>query len=106
MFYRFFYSAGCCTPKIQEGIKGRKRVFSELTDQLQTARPLKKTAWFHFTSVGEFEQAKPLIEAIHAETRIVFNLLLTVSRAKREILSLRRCRRLPSVGYTAQRENA
>ena len=66
-----FYVAGCCTPKIQEGIKGRKRVFSELTDQLQTARPLKKTAWFHFTSVGEFEQAKPLIEAIHAETRIV-----------------------------------
>ena len=66
-----FYVAGCCTPKIQEGIKGRKRVFSELTDQLQTARPLKKTVWFHFTSVGEFEQAKPLIEAIHAETRIV-----------------------------------
>ena len=66
-----FYSAGCCNPKIQEGIKGRKRVFAELTDQLQTARQLEKTAWFHFTSVGEFEQAKPLIEAIHAETRIV-----------------------------------
>ena len=66
-----FYSAGCCNPKIQEGIKGRKRVFAELADQLQTARSLKKTTWFHFTSVGEFEQAKPLIEAIHAETRIV-----------------------------------
>ena len=66
-----FYVAGCCTPKIQEGIQGRKRVFSELATQLQTARPLKKTAWFHFTSVGEFEQAKPLIEAIHAESRIV-----------------------------------
>ena len=66
-----FYSAGCCNPKIQEGIQGRKRVFAELEAQLRTARPLKKTAWFHFTSVGEFEQAKPLIEAIHAETRIV-----------------------------------
>ena len=66
-----FYSAGCCNSKIQEGIKGRKRVFAELAAQLQTARHLKKTAWFHFTSVGEFEQAKPLIEAIHAETRIV-----------------------------------
>ena len=66
-----FYSAGCYIPKIQEGIQGRKRVFTELTDQLQSARSLKKTAWFHFTSVGEFEQAKPLIEAIHAETRIV-----------------------------------
>ena len=66
-----FYSAGCCNPKIQEGIKGRKRVFTALANQLQTARPLEKTAWFHFTSVGEFEQAKPLIEAVYAETRIV-----------------------------------
>ncbi len=66
-----FYIAGCCNPKVQAGIKGRKRVFSELVAQLQTARQLKKTAWFHFTSVGEFEQAKPLIEAIYAETRIV-----------------------------------
>lgn len=66
-----FYSAGCCNPKIQEGIQGRKRVFAELEDQLQTARHIEKTAWFHFTSVGEFEQAKPLIEAIYAETRIV-----------------------------------
>ena len=66
-----FYSAGCCNPKIQEGIKGRKRVFAELSDQLQTARHLEKTVWFHFTSVGEFEQAKPLIEAIYTETRIV-----------------------------------
>lgn len=66
-----FHSAGCCNPKIQEGIQGRKRVFTALADQLQTARQLEKTAWFHFTSVGEFEQAKPLIEAIHAETRIV-----------------------------------
>ena len=66
-----FYSAGCCNPKIQEGIKGRKRVFTELTNQLQIARPLEKTVWFHFTSVGEFEQAKPLIEAIYRETRIV-----------------------------------
>ena len=66
-----FYITGCCNPKIQEGIKGRKRVFSELATQLQTARHLEKTVWFHFTSVGEFEQAKPLIEAIYAETRIV-----------------------------------
>ncbi len=66
-----FHCAGCCNPKIREGIEGRKRVFAELADQLQNARDLEKTAWFHFTSVGEFEQAKPLIEAIYAETRIV-----------------------------------
>ena len=66
-----FHCTGCCNPKIKEGIRGRKGVFSELAKQLQTARPLAKTAWFHFTSVGEFEQAKPLIEALYAETRIV-----------------------------------
>ena len=66
-----FHGARCCNPKIQEGVKGRKNVFAELTHQLQTARDLKKTVWFHFTSVGEFEQAKPLIEAIYADTRIV-----------------------------------
>ena len=66
-----FHCAQCCNPKIREGIKGRKRGFAELANRLQTARHLEKTAWFHFTSVGEFEQAKPLIEAIYAETRIV-----------------------------------
>ena len=66
-----FQSARCCNPKIQEGVKGRKDVFTELTHQLRTARPLEKTVWFHFTSVGEFEQAKPLIEAVYADTRIV-----------------------------------
>ncbi len=66
-----FHGAGCCSPKIRAGIEGRKRVFTELTDQLQCSRDLEKTAWFHFTSVGEFEQAKPLIEAIYRETRIV-----------------------------------
>lgn len=66
-----FHTAGCFNPKIREGIRGRKGVFAELTNQLQTARNLEKTVWFHFTSVGEFEQAKPLIEAIYGETRIV-----------------------------------
>ena len=66
-----FHCARCCNPKIQEGIKGRKGVFAELANRLQTARRLEKTVWFHFTSVGEFEQAKPLIEAIYDETRIV-----------------------------------
>ena len=66
-----FHCARCCNPKIREGIQGRKRVFAELTNRLETARPLEKTAWFHFTSVGEFEQAKPLIEAIYPETRII-----------------------------------
>ena len=66
-----FYFAGIFNRKIREGIVGRKQVFEKLKRQLNDARNLEKTAWFHFTSVGEFEQAKPLIEAIYTETRII-----------------------------------
>ena len=83
MFVAMFlgrHCAGCCNRKIREGIEGRKQVFEKLENQLAESRSdiaptrrgnLKQTAWFHFTSVGEFEQAKPLIESIYAETRIV-----------------------------------
>ena len=57
--------------KIREGIVGRRNVLKLLESQLESARELDQTAWFHFTSVGEFEQAKPLIEAIKHNTRIV-----------------------------------
>ena len=86
MFWRFVYNAlalpamfigfhvaACFNHKIREGIVGRRDVFEKLTRQLKDARNLEKTAWFHFTSVGEFEQTKPLIEAIYAETRIVLS---------------------------------
>ena len=66
-----FHLAACCNRKIREGITGRRQVFEKLTDQLLDARNLEKTAWFHFSSVGEFEQVKPLIEAIYADVRIV-----------------------------------
>lgn len=66
-----FHVAACFNHKIREGIIGRRDVFKKLTYQLNKARNLEKTVWFHFTSVGEFEQVKPLIEAIYAETRIV-----------------------------------
>lgn len=84
MFWRFVYNVfaiplmfityhimGCWNRKIREGIVGRREVFRELKKQLETSRDLDKTVWFHFTSVGEFEQSKPLIEVLHTDTRIV-----------------------------------
>lgn len=84
MFWRFVYNVfaipfmfiayhimGCWNHKIREGIVGRREVFRELKKQLETSRNLDKTVWFHFTSVGEFEQSKPLIEVLHTDTRIV-----------------------------------
>lgn len=84
MFWRFIYNvfalplflissyvAGLFNLKIREGIVGRRQVFDTLERQLKDARNLEKTTWFHFTSVGEFEQAKPLIEAVYVDTLIV-----------------------------------
>lgn len=66
-----FHIAALFNAKTREGIAGRRNVFKFLKDQLASARELDQTVWFHFTSVGEFEQAKPLIEAIKDDTRIV-----------------------------------
>ena len=57
--------------KTRAGIIGRRNAYPYLKSQLESTRELDRTAWFHFTSVGEFEQAKPLIEAIKDNTRIV-----------------------------------
>ena len=65
------YTASRFRPKIREGLAGRRSVFNSIQEQLNSARELNQTAWFHFTSVGEFEQAKPLIEALRDDVRIV-----------------------------------
>ena len=66
-----FYIASRFSPKIRAGLAGRRSVFNSIKGQLSSARELNQTVWFHFTSVGEFEQAKPLIEALKDEARIV-----------------------------------
>ena len=66
-----FYTAARFSPKIREGLVGRRSVFDSIAEQLSSARKLSQTAWFHFTSVGEFEQAKPLIEALKDDVHIV-----------------------------------
>ena len=66
-----FYTAARFSSKIREGLAGRRSVFDSIEAQLGSARELSQTAWFHFTSVGEFEQAKPLIEGLKDDVRIV-----------------------------------
>lgn len=50
--------------KVQEGIKGRHRLYEELIINLSGLDRNKKLIWFHSSSMGEFEQAKPIIEQI------------------------------------------
>ncbi|RYZ48467.1 MAG: 3-deoxy-D-manno-octulosonic acid transferase, partial [Sphingobacteriales bacterium] len=49
--------------KAARWIAGRKNLYKELEAQLQTK---EKRIWFHCASVGEFEQARPLIERLRS----------------------------------------
>jgi 3-deoxy-D-manno-octulosonic-acid transferase len=48
-------------PKARQWVSGRKEVFAQITQALQGNTAV--IAWFHCASLGEFEQARPVIEA-------------------------------------------
>lgn len=56
--------------KIRTGISGRKRIFEDLILNRLTLDLSKKIIWFHSSSLGEFEQAKPIIEKLKKETNV------------------------------------
>ena len=72
-FYRFLYSffvlpllwliiqtIGIFNSKTRRGIQGRRELFA-LLEQQAALLPPGKRVWFHSSSLGEFEQAKPII---------------------------------------------
>jgi len=61
--------------KIRRGIKGRKSIFEKLILNSQKLDRSKKTIWFHSSSLGEFEQAKPIIQKIKLDKR--YNIVIT-----------------------------
>lgn len=46
--------------KVRRGIRGRRHLFQQLEEQITRLGPGKRV-WFHASSLGEFEQAKPII---------------------------------------------
>ena len=72
-FYRIFlwlYKCGAIllspfNVKAKRWLSGRKNVFGKLEAQLSTKN--NKITWFHCASLGEFEQARPLIEEIRGQ---------------------------------------
>lgn len=59
------FVASFFNPKAGLWIKGRKNIFKTLSDELDGKK--EKRIWFHCSSLGEFEQGKPLMEAIRKE---------------------------------------
>ncbi len=64
-------SVALFNPKAKLFIEGRKNIYEELEKQVDASR---KHIWFHFASLGEFEQGRPVLEMIkshHSDKRIV-----------------------------------
>ncbi len=75
VLYSSLRFAGIFNKKIRKGIKGRKRVYEELILNATTINKNKKLIWFHSSSLGEFEQAKPIIEKLKKDKNV--NVLIT-----------------------------
>ena len=74
----FFYllAVRCLAVKNQKAklwIKGRKDVFKQISEQVPNNEDI---IWFHCASLGEFEQARPLIECVKQQ-QIAYKILLT-----------------------------
>lgn len=75
ILYSLLRFAGLFNKKIHTGIIGRKRVYEELILNASIINKNKKLIWFHSSSLGEFEQAKPIIERLKKEKDV--NVLIT-----------------------------
>jgi len=75
VLYSALRFAGIFNKKIRIGIIGRKRVYEELILNASAIDKNKKLVWFHSSSLGEFEQAKPIIEQLKKDKDV--NVLIT-----------------------------
>jgi 3-deoxy-D-manno-octulosonic-acid transferase len=66
---------GLFNSKVRKGINGRRRIFEELILNAAELNKSKKLLWFHSSSYGEFEQAKPIIKELKKNNDL--NVLVT-----------------------------
>lgn len=67
IFYLLLKVASLFNKKIRVALQDRKTLFTQLDNDLKKISDRKKILWFHSSSVGEFEQAKPIIEKINSD---------------------------------------
>jgi 3-deoxy-D-manno-octulosonic-acid transferase len=63
VFWTLLQIASLFNAKIRRGIRGRKNLFEQLKRDVSRLK-YSKRIWFHSSSMGEFEQAKPIITAL------------------------------------------
>ena len=59
---------GLVNRKARVGIRGRAGLFDRLARDVERLAPGARRIWFHSSSMGEFEQAKPIIAEIKRVT--------------------------------------
>ncbi len=71
LLYVLYHIYATFNEKAREGLKGRKGILSKISENY---KPYKQyVIWFHCSSVGEFEQAKPLISRLKNNANIVLS---------------------------------
>ncbi len=63
LFWIVLRTVGLFSSKVRRGVRGRSGLFEALARKM-AAIPPGKRVWFHSSSLGEFEQAKPIIEEL------------------------------------------
>src|SRR5580765_904704 len=69
-----FQLLGLFDRKAARGIRGREGLLDRLQEQVKHLNPGSKRIWFHSSSMGEFEQAKPIIAELkkrHPDVEII-----------------------------------
>ncbi|MFC2115445.1 3-deoxy-D-manno-octulosonic acid transferase [Bacteroidota bacterium] len=64
IYYFLIQIASLSNPKAKQWIKGRRGLFRRISREVDPTEPL---IWFHCSSLGEFEQGRPVIEQIRRE---------------------------------------
>ncbi|HUI65451.1 MAG TPA: glycosyltransferase N-terminal domain-containing protein [Bacteroidota bacterium] len=73
LFWSVIQAIGIVDPKTRQGIRGRDALFADLARHTSTLDGGARI-WFHSSSMGEFEQAKPIIAELrrrHPSIRVV-----------------------------------
>lgn len=69
-----FRLTGVLDRKARRGVVGREDLFERLRQEALRLSPSARRVWFHSSSMGEFEQAKPIIAALkrrHPDTEVI-----------------------------------
>jgi 3-deoxy-D-manno-octulosonic-acid transferase len=75
LIYLSLRLAGLFNAKIREGIRGRRKIFENLIINSVDLDKSKPVVWFHSSSMGEFEQAKPIIQRLKTGKEV--NIIVT-----------------------------